>query len=244
MPYNRFSLPEFPVCEDTWDVLSREERPVLVYGMGNGADKLLNRFEKYGIAVADFFASDGFVRGHSFHGKRVKSYSEVSAEYPDFVIAVSFASSRPEVLELITARDAERDTFIPDMPVVGEDEYFDRDFYNSNYRQIVRAYDSLADEDSKNCFAAVVNYKLTGKLSYLEGAWSTKDELYSLLPCEKIKRVVDAVRAKMFPRSNHYADDDDAWSKIPTKIEMNEILSTDVVVNESTKNPDKWEGEK
>ena len=54
-----------------------------------------------------------------------------------------------------------------------------------------------------------------------------------------IKRLVDAIRAKMFPKTNHYTDDDDAWSRVPTKIEMNEVLSTDIVVNESTMNPDK-----
>ena len=54
--------------------------------MGNGADKLIARFEKYGIKISDFFASDGFVRGHEFHGMRVKSFSEIKAEYPDFVI--------------------------------------------------------------------------------------------------------------------------------------------------------------
>ena len=36
-----------------------------------------------------------------------------------------------------------------------------------------------------------------------------------------------------------YADDDDAWHRIPTKIEMNEVLSTDIIVNESVKRPDK-----
>ena len=57
-----------------------------------------------------------------------------------------------------------------------------------------------------------------------------------------LRRVIEKIRAKLFPKSNHYADDDDAWSKIPTKIEMNEILSTDIVVKESTKKPDKREG--
>ncbi len=57
-----------------------------------------------------------------------------------------------------------------------------------------------------------------------------------------LKRLVDYIRSKVFKNSYHYADDDDAWSKIPTKIEMNEIISTDIIVNESTKNPDK-EGE-
>ena len=36
-----------------------------------------------------------------------------------------------------------------------------------------------------------------------------------------------------------YADDDGAWHRVPTKIEMNEVLSTDLIVNESVKNPDK-----
>jgi len=36
-----------------------------------------------------------------------------------------------------------------------------------------------------------------------------------------------------------YADDDGAWHRVPTKIEMNEVLSTDFIVNESVKNPDK-----
>ena len=36
-----------------------------------------------------------------------------------------------------------------------------------------------------------------------------------------------------------YADDEGAWDRVPTKIEMNEVLSTDIIVNESVKNPDK-----
>ena len=57
------------------------------------------------------------------------------------------------------------------------------------------------------------------------------------------KRIIDGIRAKMFPKSNSYADDDDAWSRVPTKIEMNEVLSADIVINESTRNPDKEEEE-
>ena len=91
MIYKKIGLPKHPIHEDMWDALSKESRPIVVYGMGNGADKLIKRFEKYNIEIADFFASDGFVRGHSFHGKRVKSFSEIKAEYSDFVVVLSFA---------------------------------------------------------------------------------------------------------------------------------------------------------
>lgn len=191
MIYKKSTLPEHPCSIDLWDKLAFEKRPIVVYGMGNGADKLISRFEKYGITIADFFASDGFVRGHSFHGKRVKSFSEIKAEYDDFVVVLSFASNRDEVIALFEDIDREYDLYIPDMPVAGE-EYFDKDFYNNNYNDILSAYNALVDDDSKNTYANIINYKLTGKLSYLESAYSAKEELYALIGGEEIETIIDA----------------------------------------------------
>jgi len=87
--------------KDLWSYLACSSKPILMYGMGNGADKILAVCGDYGIEIADFFASDGFVRGHSFHGKRVLSYSEACQKYDDFIILLSFASSLPEVVERI-----------------------------------------------------------------------------------------------------------------------------------------------
>ena len=83
-------LPTFPQGEDMWKRLKSETRPIVIYGMGNGADKLIKRFESLGIRFADIFASDSFVRGHSFHGIRVKSFSEIKELYSDFVVVLSF----------------------------------------------------------------------------------------------------------------------------------------------------------
>ena len=191
MSYKIYTLPEHPCRMDMWDKLASEKRPVVVYGMGNGADKLIARFEKYGIKIADFFASDGFVRGHEFHGMRVKSFSEIKSDYPEFVIALSFASSRCEVLEMLAEINSNFEMYIPDMPVAGE-EYFDKDFYNENYSAILSAYESLADERSKSIFAAIINYKLTGKMDYLEGAFSDRSEMYSIIKNRVVKAYVDA----------------------------------------------------
>ena len=175
-----------------WDNLKIESRPIVIYGMGNGADKLFRRFEKYGIKVSDIFASDGFVRGHTFHGMRVKSFSEIKETYSDFVIVLSFASSRPEVIEMLEDIDKNYDMLVPDMPVAGEDEYFDREFYNSNYEKIKAAYDLFEDERSRAVYASIINYRLSGKLSYLLSTYTEKEEMYTLLPCDIIKTVVDA----------------------------------------------------
>ena len=191
MPYKRYELPEYPLCRDMWDMISEERRHIAVYGMGNGADKLFARLMRYGVSVSEVFASDGFVRGHSFRGYTVRSLSEVKAKYgDDFVILLSFASNRSEVIEMIGKINSECEMYIPDMPVAGE-EYFDKDFYNAHYSEILSAYSALSDEDSKNAFAAIINYKLFGKAEYLWGCFSDTDDIYSLLP-KDLKRAVDA----------------------------------------------------
>ena len=190
MPYKKCTLPEYPVKTDMWLELKKLNKPIVVYGMGNGADKLFLRLEKYGITPADIFASDGFVRGHSFRGMRVKSFSEIKAEYSDFAILLSFASNRCEVIEMLNEIDQNYDLYIPDMPVAGE-EYFDSDFYNIHYEEIISAYNQLCDDDSKNAFSSIIRYKLSGRIEYLRSAYSTKDELYSTLPRDKIFHFTD-----------------------------------------------------
>lgn len=191
MRYIKQSLPEYPFLEDMWDKLASESRPIVVYGMGNGADKLIERFSKYNIKISDFFASDGFVRGHTFHGMRVKSFSEIKETYSEFVIVLSFASNRAEVIEMLEKIDSEYEMYVPDMPVAGE-EYFDRKFYNTHYSEIVKAYGLFADEESRNAYANIINYKLTGKMQYLMDAYSTKDEVYSELSSTPVKTYIDA----------------------------------------------------
>lgn len=192
MPYKLYPLPSFPVESDMWEELKNEKRPIVVYGMGNGADKLFDRLDGFGVKVSDVFASDGFVRGHSFRGYKVRSFSEIKERYDDFVILLSFASNREEVIDMLSEIDGNNDMYVPDMPVAGVEEYFDKDFYNTHYEEIKNAFESLADEQSRAIFSSVVNYKLTGRMKYLLFCYSTRDELYSLMPADKMITTVDA----------------------------------------------------
>ena len=82
--------------------LKNTDKPILLYGMGNGADMIIKVLESYGISYEDTFASDGFVRGHSFHGKRVLSFSEAKEKYGDFVIIVTFAVHDDKTMNFIS----------------------------------------------------------------------------------------------------------------------------------------------
>ena len=192
MNVDKYPLPSYPAMTDMWQELKNESRPIMVYGMGNGADKLFERFSALGIEVSEVFASDGFVRGHSFRGFKVRSFSEIKAEYPDFVIVLSFASNREEVISMLAEIDRSYNMYVPDMPVAGVEEYFDKDFFNKNYREIVLAYESLCDEHSRKIFSSVINYKLTGKMKYLLDFYSERDDIYSLMPVNNIFTAIDA----------------------------------------------------
>ena len=178
--------------KDLWQYLKETEKPIVMYGMGNGADKILERLQPLGIEIADFFASDGFVRGHSFHGKTVLSFSEIKEKYSDFIILLSFASSLDNVLDWFYTLDGDYEMYAPDVPVAGEGT-FGLGYYLENKTKFDAARELLADDVSKKVFDNVIKYKLTGKISYLKEIETTPDEAWSnILSPADYKTAVDA----------------------------------------------------
>ncbi|MBQ9086852.1 MAG: FkbM family methyltransferase [Clostridia bacterium] len=183
----------FPIKRDLWSYLQGTEKTVVMYGMGNGADKILNICQQYGIKVSDFFASDGFVRGHSFHGKTVLSYTQVKEKYgcENLIVLLSFASSLPSVLALFDAVASECEFYAPDVPVCGE-ALFNLEFAQKHSGELRQVYSLLADDESRRIFENTVAYKLTGRIDCLKAAESDRDEVYSsLLDAKSIRLAAD-----------------------------------------------------
>ncbi len=167
---------------DLWHYLKTASdggRPILLYGMGNGADKIITVCDAYGIPVADFFASDGFVRGHSFHGKVVLSFTQAVEKYgaENMIVLLSFASSRPDVLELIDRVAATCELYIPDVPVCGTD-LFNAEFHGTHREEIAAARALFADEESRRIYDGIIEYKLTGRMDILRATESSPADAY------------------------------------------------------------------
>ena len=176
---------------DVWQYLSLQKRPIVMYGMGNGADKILAVCEKYNITVSDFFASDGFVRGHSFHRKRVLSFSEAKEKYgKEMIILLSFGSSLPDVLSIFKNINEEYELYAPDIPVCG-DNLFTLEFFNANKENIIKARSLFFDELSKHIYDNVILYKLTGKINYLFDAECDRNDTFTLINAQNIKSFAD-----------------------------------------------------
>ena len=63
--------------ESVWDNLRNTKKPIVLYGMGNGADKIIDWCEANSVKVSGIFATDEFVRYQSFRGLIVEKYSDI-----------------------------------------------------------------------------------------------------------------------------------------------------------------------
>lgn len=160
-----------------WESLKRSVRPVILYGMGDGADKVLAAFERFGIKPSGVMASDGFVRGQSFHGFTVKKLSDFEKEYSDFTVALCFASQLPEVMDNIKRISKNRKTLVPSVPVFGN-VLFDNEFVNVYREKIEAAYLLLADGQSRRVYENVLRFYYSGRPALLEEVTTGKDEAF------------------------------------------------------------------
>ena len=152
---------------DLWLYLQRAEKPIFLYGTGNGADKIIDVCESRGITLSGVFASDGFVRDRVFRGMKVRSYSDVTTEYGDgIIVLLAFGTTRAEVLDFIEKLDERHELYIPEVPLYGG-ELFDSAYFENHRKQLDSARSTLSDERSRSLFDDAVNFRLTGKRAYL-----------------------------------------------------------------------------
>lgn len=173
-----FTVPE----QDLWTHLKQTAKPIFLYGMGDGADKILHELNSRGITPAGVFASDEFVRGHSFRGYPVRRYSDVRAEYPDMIALLCFAIDYEPMFSRLYGMETEIEFYAPDVPVVRTDEnVFDLNYVKAHAEELRTVYESLADEQSRQVFCDILAYKLTGKIGYLKHCETEHHEAWRLL---------------------------------------------------------------
>lgn len=143
-------------------------KPLVLYGMGNGADKILDWCEENQVKVQGVFASDEFVRGQQFRGFTVERYDALKARLGgELLVVIAFASERPEVLQRFAELDAEQEVVAPHLPLFEEEETVSSAWLQRYEAELQAAYDLLADDRSREVFSATLNYKLSGKIKYL-----------------------------------------------------------------------------
>lgn len=177
--------------KELWEVLKTEELPIVLYGMGNGADMIIEELERIGVFFADTFASDGFVRGQLFHGKTVLTLSQAEEKYGEFVILMTFAVRDEKTLSFVKELSKKHRLYSPTVPIAGKG-LFNLEYIKENEKRFDNAFSLLADEKSKKTFLDVLNFKISGKTEYLFDCQSEKDEVYkNILKLSKDETIAD-----------------------------------------------------
>lgn len=180
------------INKTVWDKLKETKKPIILYGMGDGAQKILKVFEKKNIKASGIFASDEFVRGHQFLDFKVKTLRQITDEFgEDIFIVLSFASQREELLKKFCELNNKYDFVAPDVPVIGEG-LFDLDFVKKHKEKIEKVFEILKDERSKQVFENIICFKLTGNINYLLESQNSKDDVFkNILNLRKNEKFVD-----------------------------------------------------
>ena len=165
---------------DMWEYLEKCNKPIALYGMGDGADKIAAELEKRGLEISAVFASDGFVREKTAYGCKVETFSSVKEKFSDPVVLVCFGTKRSEVLENIERISHQAELFAPDVPVFG-DKIFDLKYFSKNFSRLETVYSKLADDISKKAFINSIKFRLTGKTSYLPECQTDIQESYKTI---------------------------------------------------------------
>lgn len=164
--------------QSLWEYLQQSKKPVVLYGMGDGALKIMAVLKQYQIPLAAIFASDNFVRGHSFQGFPVLHLADVEAKFQDFIILMAFAIHDDGMTQYIRQIAGRHEFYAPDVPVAGEN-LFTMEFYRVHEEQFQQVYGLLADEQSRWVYRDILNYKISGKLCYLQSCQTTVQEAYA-----------------------------------------------------------------
>ena len=154
--------------QDLYQCLKAASRPIVIYGMGDGAAKLLYVLEQKGVKICGICASDDFVRGQSFMGYPVLTCQQSVDTFGEPIFLIAFASRRPEVICHIRQLSQKHRVYIPDINVYGDvGEVFDSSYLASHKEDLQQLYEALADDDSKRFLVELICYKLSGQPQYL-----------------------------------------------------------------------------
>ena len=174
-----------------WEKLKNTTEPIIMYGTGNGADKVLDVFAEKGIEISGVTASSTFVRERFFRGFKVMPVSYFEEKYEHFTIIITFGTSIPEVMDNIYSLGEKHRVLVPVVPVIGA-FVFDEDFLNRNRENIEKAYDLLTDDFSKKIFSGYVSFLYGGELNDLKSITTDEDEAFkNILKLEKNETYID-----------------------------------------------------
>ena len=164
--------------DSVWRRMADCPLPLVMYGTGDGADRICDMLNHFGREPAAFFASEERVRpGRIFRGKPIKSYNEVCRDFPEFAVVLGFGSDLPDVVLRINDLSRRHKLFVPEIALSPDSEDPGNDIFTSKtalkYRNEISACRALwADSQSRRLFDAILRFRISGDIADIAGTAS------------------------------------------------------------------------
>ncbi len=160
-----------------WEFLKNSSQSVVLYGTGNGADKLIDKLDEMNIDICGIFASDGFVRSRSFRGYPVESFDDIKKRISAPMILLAFGSDRADVLHDFKRLSQECAFYAPWIPLFEEGIPSGR-YTKAEEIELENTFNLLCDEQSRRVFENILKYRYSADISYLLACESSVAEAY------------------------------------------------------------------
>ncbi len=152
---------------DFWKRIRETDLPVVMYGTGDAADRLIRLLGERGVRISGVFVSDDFVRNRTFHSFRVLSYSRAREIFGRMAVVMGFGTHDGKTIENIKAIAAENEFYCPCLLTDEDGRPFDSEYYLSHRRDFDYFRSQLTDTRSREVFDAIISFRLSGDISYI-----------------------------------------------------------------------------
>lgn len=152
---NRDEL-EKVLCSDIPDISNKQ---IWIWGAGNTAQLYqegFKRLEDESFIIEGYIDNDSSKAGKSFNGKKVISPEELKTSED---VCVLICTIRSEVIDEVSKQ----------LDQIGVDWYLIDDVILKMHRtEVLKCYDLMSDEQSKNIYANIIMWRITGKKTAVE----------------------------------------------------------------------------
>lgn len=176
---------------DFWRSIKDTTLPVVLYGTGDAAERLLSLMEKRGVRINGVFASSGFVRSRTFHAFRVLSYEDARHIFGRMCVVMGFGTQDRRVIEDIKKIARENEFYCPSLLCDNNGVPFNEEYYLSHLCDYERFRNLLTDTKSREILDSLIRYRLTGDVTNLYSIWEDEKKSWGLLNITENETFVD-----------------------------------------------------
>lgn len=146
-----------------YEYLLKTKKKIFIYGLGSNGLKILNKCYNYNINITGFIETNP--KKKIFMGYPIYNINEISNI--NIILLISFAAKKQNDIDYILYLNKKYEIYYLYMSPF-DNILFDKKIFYKNQKKIFYTYNLLKDYISKKIFINLINFRITGKINYLE----------------------------------------------------------------------------